>query len=80
MRLAAKANKEVLIETRGFGGYFLISPSPGYEIIQGDFESLPVLTDEERADLMEVARSFNEFFRDEFKPKVDTGKKKLRAN
>lgn len=59
MKLAAKANKEVLIETRGAGGYFLIAPSDGYEVLQGDFEMLPVLTAAEREDLLDVARSFN---------------------
>ena len=62
MKLAQKGAEEnhlTLIETRGAGGYFLIAPSEGYEIIAGDFEMLPILTEEERADLLDVARSFN---------------------
>jgi len=62
MKLAQKSadeNHETLIETRGKGGYFLIAPSAGYEVLQGDFEMLPVLTEEERSDLLDVARSFN---------------------
>jgi len=63
MKLAQKGaeeNHETLIETRGKGGYFLIAPSAGYEVQQGDFEMLPILTEEERADLIDIARSFNE--------------------
>lgn len=62
MKLAQKAaeeNHDTLIETRGKGGYFLIAPSQGYEVAQGDFEMLPVLTEEERSDLLDVARTFN---------------------
>lgn len=62
MKLAQKGAEEnhlTLIETRGAGGYFLIAPSEGYEIIAGDFDMLPILTEEERADLLDVARSFN---------------------
>ena len=63
MKLAkksAKDNHEVLIETRGAGGYFLIAPSSSYELIDGDFAFLPTLTEDERNDLLDVARSFNE--------------------
>ncbi len=50
-----------LIETRGEGGLFLCAPSAGYELIQGDFTSLPVLTTEDREILLEAAWSLNEF-------------------
>jgi len=33
----------ILIETRGEGGLFLCAPTPGYELLQGDFAELPVL-------------------------------------
>ncbi len=49
-----------LIETRGEGGIFLCAPSPGYELVQGQFEQLPVLSDEQRELLLEVAWSLNE--------------------
>ena len=54
MKLAQKSADEgfeTLIETRGMGGYFLIAPSAGYEIEQGDFEFLPILTEDERSGL-----------------------------
>lgn len=52
--------KDTFIETRGEGGYVIVSPSPGYTILQNDFSKLPVLTDEERSLLLEIARSFNQ--------------------
>ena len=50
-----------LIETRGEGGYALCHPSPGYELLRGNFANLPVLTQEEREYLIGVARGLNEW-------------------
>jgi hypothetical protein len=50
-----------LIETRGEGGLFLCAPSAGYELIQGEFTAIPVLTSGERDILLEAAWSLNEF-------------------
>jgi hypothetical protein len=50
----------VLIETRGYGGYALMAPSPGYEIISGSYLTLPEYTEEERDLIIEAAISFNE--------------------
>jgi hypothetical protein len=52
---------KVLIETRGEGGYFLADPTNGYEVIQGGFCDLPVITPAERAVLWEAALSLNEY-------------------
>ncbi len=49
-----------LIETRGEGGLFLCDPSEGYKLIQNSFLDLPVLTDEEREDLLSAAYALNE--------------------
>ncbi len=49
-----------LIETRGEGGLFLCAPSPGYELVQGDFTTLPTLSTAERETLLEAAWSLNE--------------------
>jgi hypothetical protein len=49
-----------LIETRGEGGLFLCAPTPGYQLEQGSFNQLPVLTDAERAILIEAACALNE--------------------
>ena len=51
---------QTLIETRGDGGLFLCSPSPGYEIIQGRFDELPELNSAERESLLQVAWELNE--------------------
>jgi hypothetical protein len=53
-----------LIETRGEGGLFLCAPSPGYELLQGDLISLPVLTPEQRELLLEAAWALNEVMPD----------------
>lgn len=60
-----------LIETRGEGGQLVIAPTPagihpdhpehGYVLLQGSWETLPLLTAEERQALLDVARSFNEY-------------------
>jgi hypothetical protein len=50
-----------IIETRGEGGYCLISPSRGYEIKQGDFLNIPTITAGERNTLIEAARACNEW-------------------
>lgn len=48
------------IETRGEGGICLIAPSPGYEVAQGDWANLPILTREERRILFESAFACDE--------------------
>jgi len=52
---------ETLIETRGEGGLFLCTPSPGYTFMQGDFTNLPVLTTDERDVLLQAAWELNEY-------------------
>lgn len=60
VKLAEKPNHEVMIETRGDGGYFLISPSAGYVLEQGDWTSIPTLSADECDALLDLARSFDE--------------------
>jgi len=50
-----------MIETRGEGGLFLCAPSPGYELLQGSFDELPILTAQERELLLEAAWSLNAY-------------------
>lgn len=62
LKTAIADNSRVLFETRSgkkdmCGGYFLIYPSPGYELIYG---KIGELNEEEYDVLMETARSFNE--------------------
>lgn len=49
---------QVLIETRGEGGYVVAPPSDGYTTVQG--KAVPVITLDERELLLELARSFNQ--------------------
>ncbi|MBR6388682.1 MAG: AAA family ATPase [Opitutales bacterium] len=58
-KLAATESGNVAIETRASGGYFLIAPSKGYEIISGNIENIPAITVDERDELFSIARSFN---------------------
>jgi len=52
--------RKSLIETRGEGGLFLCAPSDGYELLQGAYDSLPVLTAEERQALINAGVSLDE--------------------
>ena len=62
--------RQVLIETRGEGGYVIAPPSPGYKYIQGEPGNIPTITTEERDILFSISKSFNEL--EEIKPKVNT--------
>lgn len=60
-----------LIETRGEAGLFLCAPTPGYELEQGDFEHLPLISAEARESLLSAARELNEHVAD-LKPQSPT--------
>ena len=64
--------EKVLFETRGEGGYFVFAPTPGYEVIQGNIQSIPVLTPAERELLLSIARSFNQCQKEFNPPKFKT--------
>lgn len=70
LKLSTKLNKEVLIETRGEGGYVIAPPTPKYTYIQGEPGNIPTITPEEREILFYICKSFNEL--EEIKPKVNT--------
>jgi hypothetical protein len=70
-----KTSVRVLIETRGEGGYFLVAPSQGYEIIKGSFSSIGVLTREEYNAAFATFRSFSETFTDS--PVYEPNKKEI---
>ena len=52
--------KEVLVETRGEGGYVLVAPSSGYTWKQGNLQSVPEITTEERDFLLRAAKMYDE--------------------
>lgn len=59
-KLAVNSKGQVLIETRGEGGYVIAPPSPGYTITQGNFDKIPVITSEERDVLFAISKTFDE--------------------
>jgi len=70
LKLSTKKNREVLIETRGEGGYVIAPPTPNYTYIQGEPGNIPTITIEEREILFSISKSFNEL--EEMKPKINT--------
>ena len=74
LKLSTKKNREVLIETRGEGGYVIAPPTPGYKYIQGEPSNISTITPEEREILFNISKSFNEL--EEIKPKVNTSSSK----
>jgi hypothetical protein len=64
MKLAQRRTGDktvTLIETRGEGGLFLCTPTAGYEAVQGDLKSPPLLTEAERDALLAAAWELNEY-------------------
>ena len=59
LKLAKCPDGNVAIETRGDGGYFLVAPSKGYEILRGSLSSIPEISEGERDALLEIARYFD---------------------
>ena len=52
---------DAIIETRGEGGYFVASPTAGYNIIRNDILKINTITTEERDFIINVCKSFNEW-------------------
>ena len=50
---------DVIIETRGEGGYFVAAPTEGYEFIRNSLDKIPEISEQERRILFDVCRSFN---------------------
>jgi hypothetical protein len=59
--LTKKSKKDVLIETRGEGGYFCVDPTPGYKIIKNDISIINYILPEEREVLLSACKSFNTY-------------------
>lgn len=58
-KLAKNERKEVLIETRGEGGYLKCYPSKGYEVIYGDLTEINTISSTERAILISTSILFD---------------------
>jgi len=59
LKLAESKDGQTWIETRGEGGYFLTTPSPGYTTIKHNLKDIPVITEGERELLLNLARSLS---------------------
>ncbi|MCL1999910.1 MAG: AAA family ATPase [Planctomycetes bacterium] len=57
--LARTEEGRKLIETRGTGAVFLCDPTPGYQLFQGCFTVLPVVTADEREFMLNTAAALN---------------------
>lgn len=75
---------EVLIETRGEGGYVIVAPSAGrvhssgkpYTRLYGSFESIVTISADERAELLDLARSLDRLPKEE-RPKAGKEKREF---
>lgn len=66
----------VLFETRGEGGQIVCFPTPGYEIVHGDYYSITEITVEQRDILHGIAMQFNEVYEEYQIPQKKTYKEK----
>jgi len=55
-----------IIETKGEGGYTIVSPSNGYQLQSGSFDEMPVISLEERNFIISECRKFNEIIEKEY--------------
>jgi KaiC/GvpD/RAD55 family RecA-like ATPase len=67
-----KYKKDVLIETRGEGGYFCIEPTPGYKFVRNDVLKIANILPDEREILLSACKSFNTYA--EVRPKPEENK------
>jgi len=68
-----KIRSVAFIETRGNGGQFMVSPSPGYVLLQGRWEELPEISPDERMVLLQSARMLDKLPKDVVTyPKIQT--------
>ena len=56
----AKDKVRVLIETRGEGGFVIAPPSDGYQWMQGNQTTIPVISADTYEALFEICKTFNE--------------------
>jgi len=61
-----KDKPDILIETRGEGGYFCVDPTPGYKILKNSILEVKEILPDERGVLLSAARSFNTWIEKEY--------------
>lgn len=59
-KLARNKSGEVVIETRGQGGYVIAPPHPSYKVLYNDLNNIPVITKEQHQELIQSAVSLDE--------------------
>lgn len=69
-QLAKNPEGKAIIETRGEGGLIKCYPSEGYELLQGSFEHIPIITPEERLQLFVSAKMLNQIIKKEAMKRV----------
>jgi hypothetical protein len=69
-----KTRADVLIETRGEGGYFVVDPTPGYKVVKNDIFIVNFITAEDRGVLLSACRSFNKHVKVYNKPDEEKDK------
>lgn len=79
LKLSIKSNREVLVETRGEGGYVVAPPTTGYKYLQGNPTNIATITPEERDLILSIGRSFNEIEED-VNQNVNTSARKKELN
>ena len=75
-KLANRADKKAIIETRGEGGFVVVAPTtwPGkqYRVTSGGIATIATITPQERQELFHLAQTFNEVARQIEPPKPQT--------
>lgn len=72
LKLAKTKDHQVLIETRGEGGYFCAAPTPDYHLMRGTFEAVAEIAPEELEILLSCARALNQEAREAARPHFST--------
>jgi len=65
IKLACNSFGAVMIETRGEGGYFVCSPSIGYDWYYSDITQVQRISKDETDFILSVSRSFDQLIKDE---------------
>lgn len=71
-----KKKREIAIETRGEGGYFLTAPSRNYKLVQGSWSNVPSIGEQDRQALWDIATSLCECPREPFAPSTQQASQK----
>lgn len=60
-KLARLSDGTTIVETRGTGGYIVIPPSDGYEMVRGSLYDIPLISEADRDRLFRIARTYNQY-------------------